>query len=241
LIWHRRRCRHGDDNKGASGFFVAAVAHPDRFSVSGLKSAPILILSCRSQSRKLRLLESVIKADQNSRRTFATIVVFIKSLSFQLVIHSNQQQLPETTPRVQAWEGRSVDIHPDLPSALRGWKTPRLHHFIDQFFDFFLHFRKRFPAFRGDFIIFPNFAVNELFVALQEAIRLQRVQDRVQCAGAELIAMPPQFLDDPKPVDWFFGSMMQEVNFDETEKKMPQHIAVMVIVSNSVIERQYGK
>jgi hypothetical protein len=98
-----------------------------------------------------------------------------------------------------------------------------------------------FSVLRSGFILFSYFAVNELFPAAQEAIGLQRMQDWVQCASAELISMPPQLGDDPKPVNGLFGGVMQDMDFNKTEEKVPQHNVILVIISDFVIDSQYSK
>jgi hypothetical protein len=69
-------------------------------------------------------------------------------------------------------------------------------------------------------VVLPPLPVDDPCVAFQVAISLKAVQGWVQCAGANIVAMPGQFLGYLDTEDGLSGGMVENVYLDEAEEEV---------------------
>jgi len=49
------------------------------------------------------------------------------------------------------------------------------------------------------------------------------MENGAQRTGADLVTVPLEFLNEPRPVNRFFSSMIENVNLDKAKKEAPYH------------------
>jgi hypothetical protein len=57
--------------------------------------------------------------------------------------------------------------------------------------------------------------------ALEPSMPFHSVQERIKRARTDLVAMTPQFADDPLPIEGALGSMLENMDFPKTKKNFP--------------------
>ena len=103
----------------------------------------------------------------------------------------------------------------DRRLSLRHFSTLHTEHFSKQLVHAFPGYAQRLSAERCYCVNpFCNFAV-ALLVGAQITLALQTVKNRVKCAGAELVAVPPQFLGDPNSVKRLVGGVVKNMQTDQ--------------------------
>lgn len=87
--------------------------------------------------------------------------------------------------------------------------------------------RQRLVTFIRRPVVFPVLAIVDCSLGGEEAVLFQLVQYRIERAGAEMIAVPPQFLDHVQAEYAFFGSVVQNVDADEAQKQVSEYFLVI--------------
>ena len=106
-------------------------------------------------------------------------------------------------------------VQHDRPLSHRHFSTGHTEHFSKQLPHSFPGHAERLSAERC-YCVNPlcNFTV-ALLVGAQITLALQTVENRIKCAGAELVAVPPQFLSDPNSVKRLLGGVVKNMQTDQ--------------------------
>jgi hypothetical protein len=92
--------------------------------------------------------------------------------------------------------------------------------FAVQFIHFFLgSFEGSFPG-GGDFVEPSTATVHPIESGAQHARSLQSMQERIECAGADAVAVMREFLHHGEPEDGLLRSVQQHVDADETVEEL---------------------
>src|SRR5699024_11265840 len=91
------------------------------------------------------------------------------------------------------------------------------------------------PIFFSDGIILPDPAADIAVFPPKQTLGFHRVQNRIERARTDAVAMFPQLLRHPHSVDRMLFRMMQNMNVYETEEKFPDYLIFQYIVYPSSI------
>jgi len=95
-----------------------------------------------------------------------------------------------------------------------------VQHLIYEFTDFAPCFLEYLQTAVSYGVVLPHFPLDQFRVLPQIALFCQTVQSRVKSTRTEVVAVPTQFLNYPNPEDWFFRSMIQDVDLHKSEEEL---------------------
>jgi hypothetical protein len=105
------------------------------------------------------------------------------------------------------------------------------HHFVGQLGDAQPRLAQRPPSGRGDRVVLAHLSRDGASLAGQVAAGFERVQDWVQRAGAEVIPVPRQLVDEREPVTCSSAAWWRMWIFTNPRKNCRVMVSVVVIGS----------
>jgi len=97
-------------------------------------------------------------------------------------------------------------------------------------------------AVRGGLVILPDLAFNDRGVRFQELFSFELVEDGVECAGGDIVAVMAELFYKPKAIDVLLVGVIKDMDLYYPEKKIPQHLGIGSLhVSERFPGRNYAK